>query len=87
MIYSHKLHRPLRDEPKLGFPPVRAKITIEGEKLAKESRVNYSKLVTVEHNVKVFFIGYISPDDFEDVEYAVDDCWEKKTRAKKKSRK
>ncbi|KAK1717271.1 uncharacterized protein CLUP02_09985 [Colletotrichum lupini] len=87
MIYSHKPHRPLRDEPKLGFPPVRAKITIEGEKLAKESRVNYSKLVTVEHNVKVFFIGYISPDDFEDVEYAVDDCWEKKTRAKKKSRK
>ncbi|OHE97419.1 hypothetical protein CORC01_07324 [Colletotrichum orchidophilum] len=87
MIYSHKPHRPLRDEPKLGFPPVRVRITLEGEKLAKESRVNYSKLVTVEHNVKVLFIGYIGPGDFEYVEDAVDDCWEKKTRAKKRSKK
>ncbi|UKZ72547.1 hypothetical protein TrVFT333_000178 [Trichoderma virens FT-333] len=49
----------LDNEPKLGFPPVRVDIKEEGEKLSKESRVNYSRLVTVEHNIKVFFIGSI----------------------------
>lgn len=48
----------LDGEPKLGFAPVRVDMTEDGEKLSKESRVNYSKLVTIEHNVKVF-IGSI----------------------------
>lgn len=68
--------RPLDGEPKLGFKPIRLEITVTGERLARESRVNYSKLVTVEHNVKVFFIGNIHPDDFENiVPQAVDRCW------------
>ncbi|CAJ2507942.1 Uu.00g091280.m01.CDS01 [Anthostomella pinea] len=70
--------RLLRDEPSLGFSPVALSIYAEGEKLAKESRVNYSKLITIEHNVKVFFIGSIAQDHFENVRYAVNDCWDKK---------
>jgi len=45
------------------------------EKLAKESRVNYSKLVTVEHNIRVFFIGRIASEDFDIVTHAVNECW------------
>src|SRR5438045_3403450 len=33
----------------------------QGETLRPESRVNYSKIYTVEHNVKVCFIGSIAP--------------------------
>jgi len=66
----------LDGEPKLGFPPVRMRITPDGEKLATESRVNYSKLVTVEHNVTVLFIGNIHEADFVNiVAQAVDRCW------------
>ncbi|KAI1164336.1 hypothetical protein F5B18DRAFT_650815 [Nemania serpens] len=79
--------RQLRNEPDLGFDPVPLDIYAEGEKLAKESRVNYSKLVTIEHNVKVFFIGRIPYPDFEMVQYAVNKCWEDKMhKSSKKSR-
>ncbi|SPN98821.1 uncharacterized protein DNG_01862 [Cephalotrichum gorgonifer] len=74
----------LDGEPKLGYPPVRMKITVHSEQIARESRVNYSKLVTIEHNVKVFFIGSIYADDYDLVTDAVNDCWEKKTFYKKK---
>ena len=57
-VAGHK-PKPLKNEPELGFPPVALHVYAEGEKLAKESRVNYSKLVTIEHNVKVFFIGVV----------------------------
>ncbi|KAI0169487.1 hypothetical protein GGR52DRAFT_469070 [Hypoxylon sp. FL1284] len=79
--------RLLKNEPDLGFSPVALHVYAEGEKLAKESRVNYSKLVTIEHNVKVFFIGSITGQDFENVRYAVNDCWDKKMhRSSRKSR-
>lgn len=74
----------LSGEPKLGFAPAKVDITMEGEKLSKESRVNYSKLVTVEHNVKVFFIGNVTPSDWEIVSEAVNRCWEEKIHHKKK---
>ncbi|KAK3327974.1 hypothetical protein B0T19DRAFT_179198 [Cercophora scortea] len=73
--------RTLVGEPKLGFPPVRMELDDPSEKLAAESRVNYSKLVTVEHNVKVFFVGRIVRQDFEEVvSEAVDNCWQGKKR-------
>ncbi|KAI1205951.1 uncharacterized protein F4807DRAFT_464183 [Annulohypoxylon truncatum] len=79
--------RPLKNEPELGFAPVALQVYAEGETLAKESRVNYSKLVTIEHNVKVFFIGSIAQDDFDNVRYAVNECWNKKLhRSSRKSR-
>ncbi|KAI0377446.1 hypothetical protein F5Y04DRAFT_284923 [Hypomontagnella monticulosa] len=72
--------RLLRNEPDLGFSPVALHVYADSEKLAKESRVNYSKLVTIEHNVKVFFIGSIDREDFDLVSSAVDICWSKKMR-------
>ncbi|KAI0515381.1 hypothetical protein F5B22DRAFT_656069 [Xylaria bambusicola] len=68
----------LRNEPELGFDPVPLEIYADGETLARESRVNYSKLVTIEHNVKVFFIGRIPYHYFESVSHAVDKCWSDK---------
>lgn len=59
-------------------------MTEEGEKLSKESRVNYSKLVTVEHNVKVFFIGTVVASDWDTVQEAVNECWVQKNRHKKR---
>ncbi|KAL7625560.1 hypothetical protein AAE478_004780 [Parahypoxylon ruwenzoriense] len=77
----------LKNEPELGFDPVALQVYAEGEKLARESRVNYSKLVTIEHNVKVFFIGSIVGEDFEKVRHAVNECWDKKMhRSSRKSR-
>ncbi|KAK3366055.1 hypothetical protein B0T24DRAFT_410831 [Lasiosphaeria ovina] len=72
--------RMLEGEPPLGFDPVQLELYYGTESLAKESRVNYSKLVTVEHNIKVFFIGRIVPDDFGAVTAAVDKCWTDKNR-------
>jgi hypothetical protein len=46
-------------KPQLEFSSVRMKLDIASEKLAKESRVNYSKLVTIEQSVKAFFISGI----------------------------
>lgn len=65
-------------EPPLGFPPVQVQLTQDGEKLSKESRVNYSKLVTVEHNVAVFFIGSVVHASWPIVEDAVNQCWDQK---------
>ncbi|KAI1313111.1 hypothetical protein F5Y03DRAFT_406444 [Xylaria venustula] len=77
----------LKNEPELGFEPVPLEIYVEGETLAKESRVNYSKLVTIEHNVKVFFIGRIPYPYFDSVSLAVDKCWsDKMHKASKRSR-
>ncbi len=78
MIYSGKLPKMLDGEPKLGFAPVKMRFTPSDEKLARESRVNYSKLVTIEHNVKVFFIGQVLQSDLPIVSEAVDKCWKEK---------
>ncbi|KAI0876581.1 hypothetical protein GGS24DRAFT_513472 [Hypoxylon argillaceum] len=79
--------RLLRDEPELGFAPVPLEMYAEGETLAKESRVNYSKLVTIEHNVKVFFIGRIPYSHFNRVQDAVNKCWDDKMhKSSRKSR-
>ncbi len=73
-------------EPGLGFDSIRMRMTAFDEKLAPESRVNYSKLVTVEHNVKVFFIGHIVPEDVAIVAQAVDQCWTDKKRNRPKGK-
>ncbi|KAK0635703.1 hypothetical protein B0T17DRAFT_53281 [Bombardia bombarda] len=71
----------LEREPNLGFDPVQLVLDYGTEKIAKESRINYAKLVTVEHNVKVFFIGRIVQSDFVNiVTGAVDKCWMVKNR-------
>ncbi|OAA45181.1 hypothetical protein BBO_03759 [Beauveria brongniartii RCEF 3172] len=74
----------LDGEPSLGFSPVRVEMTEEGERISRESRVNYSKLVTVEHNVKVFFIGHVYASDWQIVGDAVNHCWNKKIHQKQR---
>ena len=49
-----------------------------GEHISEESRVNYSKLVTVEHNVKVLFVDNVLYEDWPIVQQAVDECWDSK---------
>ena len=73
----------LEGEPKLGFPPVRIKLHAEGETLHSASRINYSKLYTVEHNVKVFILGAVNLSDWHLVPNAVDACWRKKNLGKR----
>lgn len=70
----------------LGYRPVRVEMTAEGEVLPNEARINYAKMVTVEFNVKVFFVGHVSEDDWPIVEDAVDDCWNKKMRRRRANR-
>lgn len=70
--------RPIPGEPDLGFKPIPIKLEVKNEEIKPESRVNYSKLVTVEHNVKVFFIGYVPRESFKIVSNAVTKCWNEK---------
>lgn len=74
----------LSNEPDLGFAPVAVTMSVQGEKLAKESRAFYAKLEHIEHNHPVRFIGSVHPDFLSIVEDAVDVCWtrnkEKETR-------
>jgi hypothetical protein len=60
---------------------VRALLDEKTEFLVRESRVNYAKLQTVEHNVPVLFIGRVVQKDFDRiVTPAVETCWERKKR-------
>jgi hypothetical protein len=42
--------------------PIRIVPKTHRDKLDSESRINYAKVYTVEHNVKVWFIGEIAPE-------------------------
>ena len=69
----------LPGEPDLGFEAVKVHLNERTEQLVKESRVNYAKLTTIEHNFPVLFIGRIDPGDFRNiVRPAVDTCWQRK---------
>jgi hypothetical protein len=69
----------LQGEPQLGFNPVQVHLNERTEQLVKESRVNYAKLTTIEHNFAVLFIGRVDQADFRDiVRPAVDTCWRRK---------
>lgn len=79
IIYAQKSKpRMEKGENKLGFEPIRIQLTAKNESISPESRVNYSKLVTIEHNYKVFFIGRIHRDDSAKLETAVNKCWAEK---------
>ncbi|KAL8398553.1 hypothetical protein RB596_005910 [Gaeumannomyces avenae] len=72
--YNHA-PKMLPGEPLLGFDPAAIVLTEGTEKISRDSRVNYSQLMTVQHNVKIFIIGYTDQDSFQVVRAAVDDCW------------
>ncbi|KAG8160049.1 hypothetical protein KVR01_010686 [Diaporthe batatas] len=78
-IVYEKGSQPIRlpKEPDLRFRPICMEMN-PGEHISEESRVNYSKLVTVEHNVKVLFVGNVLYEDWPIVQQAVDECWDSK---------
>ncbi len=73
----------LSREPELGVYPIRMRMMARDEEIAPESRVNYSTLVTVNYNVKVFFIGHIVPEDVAVISEAVDQSWLARMRRRK----
>jgi hypothetical protein len=48
------------------------------DKLERESRINYTKIYTVEHNVKVVFIGHVDPASQQRLANDFDSTWMKK---------
>lgn len=50
------------------------------DKLDPMSRINYAKIYTVEHNVKVCFIGQIAPSSEKQLMEDFDNTWNKKRR-------
>jgi hypothetical protein len=60
-IYSSGREGPLvLDNEDLGQPPIRVNVIDVSHKLDPTSRLNYAKIYTVEHNVKVYFIGKVA---------------------------
>lgn len=66
----------------LGFDPIQIEmVDAPGETMMTESRVNYSKLMTIEHNCMVSFIGRVTPKDFKEIVLpAVNSCWNAKNQ-------
>jgi hypothetical protein len=63
IIYTgSKAPKELSGEKKLNKKAVRVHNPSEKDKLAVESRVNYSKVYTIEHNIKVCFVGEVHKD-------------------------
>ncbi|OTA98110.1 hypothetical protein M426DRAFT_326250 [Hypoxylon sp. CI-4A] len=83
IIYtSDKQPRLLKGEPELGHPPILMTMTAENEVLARESRVNYGNTVIIDHNIKVFFIGTIAPEQFDIVKAAIEERGNRKLKRK-----
>lgn len=53
--------REIEGEAPLKLRSIRVLPNTPRDKLEKESRINYAKIYTVEHNVKVHFIGHVDP--------------------------
>ena len=76
IIYNKKSNsEPLPGEPEMGFKPIKARIPTDGQSLQSESRVHYSKILTVEHNVRIFIVGAVTEDSLPIFRNAVDSCW------------
>jgi hypothetical protein len=69
VVYSSKKQGPYlleREEGLMTKKPIRIEVINESHKLDPLSRLNYAKLYTIEHNVKVFFIGRIAKNNERD---------------------
>ncbi|KAK4454881.1 hypothetical protein QBC34DRAFT_103441 [Podospora aff. communis PSN243] len=75
----------LRGEPQLGFRPVRMLSDCPTETLRPESRIHYSRFTTIEHDIRVSFVGRIMAEDMQIVNDAVDMAWSC-TRSRKRGR-
>lgn len=52
----------LSEEPELGNTPIRIEVASPRHTFDPASRLNYAKVYTVEHNVKVCFVGRVHGD-------------------------
>jgi len=68
----------VKGEPALFLRPVGVIPKTPRDKLEKESRINYAKIYTVEHNVKVHFIGRIDDTDQHKFVADSDAAWNRK---------
>lgn len=79
----------LPDENKLLKKPVRVDTYSDSDSLSIASRVNYAKLYTIEHNIKVCFIGKIHKDSehifFTEVRRIFDESDEGEGKSERKS--
>jgi hypothetical protein len=65
VVYSSRRGGPYlleREEGLMKKSPIRIEMTSPREKLDQLSRLNYAKVYTVEHNVKVVFIGRVAKE-------------------------
>ncbi len=66
------------DGETLALEPIQLIPNTERDKLAIESRINYAKIYTVEHNVKVLFVGKIAPSSQRRLVEDFDYIWNQK---------
>lgn len=79
IIYTGKgPPRELDGEDSLGKDPIEVVPKTPRDKLGSDSRVNYAKIYTVEHNVKVFFVGRIAPQSERRFISDFDATWQSK---------
>lgn len=80
IVYTgDKPPKPLKGESRLSWPPVQIIGHSKRDKLSSKSRVNYAKIYTVEHNVKVLFVGKIAKECQHQFRKAVNEVWESRT--------
>jgi len=70
---------PKRFKNNLVNEPVVIKGKSPRDKLDADSCINYAKIYTVEHNVKVFFIGQLAQTSEKRVLLAVNAAWNRNT--------
>jgi hypothetical protein len=68
----------LEGEAKLRLRPIRVIPKTPRDKLEEQSRINYAKIYTVEHNVKVHFTGQVDKQDENRLIVDFDATWLKK---------
>lgn len=61
---SHKRPMMLRNEPRLSKTPIAVDLSEEAETLADDSLINFSKVTTVEHNVRAMAVGKVSRSSY-----------------------
>ena len=70
----------LSDESKLSKESIQVISKNPRDKLEADSRVNYGKIYTVEHNVKVLFIGKLAKESERTFMTDFDATWENKPK-------
>jgi hypothetical protein len=72
--------REIPGEPVFGLKPIQVLSKTSRDKLAPESLINYAKIYTVEHSVKVAFIGKILKDSERRFMVDFDSVWVRKPK-------